>query len=202
MINSIGTIGAGKVGQAVALRAIRAGVSVVLSNSRGPQSLDAVVAELGEGALAGTLAEAMECDAVVLAVPFVDVPDVGRAIGDSSGKIVIDATNHFAQSHPAGGRVPLGGLTASEWVQDQLPGATIVKAFNSMYVKFISAEPCHEEGLQTVFVASDDESAKSAVISLVDAMGFAGIDLGSLADGGRLMQLDGLLSVKHFLFQA
>jgi NADP oxidoreductase coenzyme F420-dependent len=125
MFRSVGIIGSGAVGQAVARRCLAAGIPVVLSNSRGPASLGGIVSELGEAAAAGTVRRAADAELVVLAVPFVTVPDVGEQVDDWSGRVVVDATNQFAQYQPSyAGRVDLGSETGSEWVARRLPGAT------------------------------------------------------------------------------
>ena len=125
MFRSVGIIGSGAVAQAVARRCLAAGIPVVLSNSRGPASLGGIVSELGEAAAAGTVRRAADAELVVLAVPFVTVPDVGEQVDDWSGRVVVVATNQFAQYQPSyAGRVDLGSETGSEWVARRLPGAT------------------------------------------------------------------------------
>ncbi|WP_327276786.1 hypothetical protein OG609_36885 [Streptomyces sp. NBC_01224] len=104
-------------------------------------------------------------------------------------------------ANPWRGRYDVGDLTGSEWVAERLPGARIVKAFNTLFAAFIAADPQHEEGHQAVFYAGDDADAKAAVAALLNQFGFAALDLGGLREGGRLMQLDGPLSAPHFLLQ-
>src|ERR1700741_5530512 len=98
-------IGSGPVGRAVATRALAARIPVVLSNSRGPDTLAELVDELGEGASAGTVAQAADAGLVVVAIPFVKVPKLSGEVPDWSGRVVVDATNQFAQHEPtyAGG---------------------------------------------------------------------------------------------------
>lgn len=201
MFNSIGVIGAGTIGRAIAGHALRAGKSVLISNSRGPETLTAVVDRLGPGARAVTLNEATAADLVVLAVPFVNVPAVGAAVANWQGKIVVDATNQFARSNPYSGRADIGDLTGSEWVAEHLPGAVIIKAFNALFGQYVAADPRHAAGRQIVFYAGDDPAAKAGFGQLLDTFGFAGVDLGRLREGGRLMQLDGPLSGLHALRQ-
>jgi 8-hydroxy-5-deazaflavin:NADPH oxidoreductase len=132
----IGIIGSGVVGRSVATRALSARIRVVLSNSRGPDTLSELVDELGEGASAGTVAQAADADLVVVAVPFVKVPRLAGEVPDWSGRVVVDATNQFAQYEPTyTGFVDLGDETGSEWVARHLPGATVIKAFNAMYAE-------------------------------------------------------------------
>ncbi|GAA0932648.1 NAD(P)-binding domain-containing protein [Pseudonocardia zijingensis] len=198
---TIGTIGAGPAARAVAAHAARAGHPVLLSNSRGPDTLADAAAADGPGAAAATFDEAVAADLILLAVPFVAVPAVGRRLGDWSGRVVVDMTNQFARSDPYSGFADVSPLTGSEWVAQQLPGATLIKAFNAMYSGYIAPDPRHREGNQVVFLAGDDERAKAPFTRLVTELGFAPVDLGALREGGALMQLDGPLSGKHFLFQ-
>ncbi|MGW2689995.1 NADPH-dependent F420 reductase [Streptomyces sp. NPDC001414] len=198
---TLGTIGSGAAAQAVARHAVRAGHPVRMSNNRGPQSLTDLVSAIGPHATAATFEQAVESDLVLLAVPFVSVPEVGRRLDTWSGRVVVDMTNQFARSNPYGGFADVAPLTGSEWVAQQLPGATVIKAFNAMFSQYIAADPHHREGNQALFFAGDDADAKTAFADVVSGMGFAPIDLGGLREGGRLMQLRGPLSGKHFIFQ-
>jgi 8-hydroxy-5-deazaflavin:NADPH oxidoreductase len=202
MFKTIGTIGAGPIGKAVAAHALKAGHPVLLSNSRGPDTLPDVISGLGNGAEAVTLQEAAKCDLVILAVPFPNVPGVGEAVGDWTGRIVIDATNQYAKSNPYEGRADTGDLTGSEWVAQHLPGATIIKAFNDLNAPYVAAEPRHEDGTQVVFYAGDDAASKQQFAELVTSFGFAPVDLGGLRDGGKLTQLDGPLMELNALTQS
>ncbi|MEU4144737.1 NADPH-dependent F420 reductase [Streptomyces parvulus] len=197
----IGTVGAGTVAQAVARHAVTHGHEVVLSNSRGPASLSGLVGELGPLSHAGTPQEAAAAAIVVLAVGWPQVPDVATALPDLGGRIVIDATNQFASPPPQAEIADLGELTGSEYVASLLPGARVVKAFNTLYGQYIAADPRHPAGRQVLFLAGDDADAKATVRDLTGAFGFAPVDLGSLREGGRLMQLDGPLSALHVLKQ-
>ncbi|MEW2449295.1 NADPH-dependent F420 reductase [Streptomyces parvulus] len=197
----IGTVGAGTVAQAIARHAVTHGHEVVLSNSRGPASLSGLVGELGPLSHAGTPQEAAAAEIVVLAVGWPQVPDVATALPDLGGRIVIDATNQFASPPPHAEIADLGELTGSEYVASLLPGARVVKAFNTLYGQYIAADPRHPAGRQVLFLAGDDADAKATVRDLTGAFGFAPVDLGSLREGGRLMQLDGPLSALHVLKQ-
>jgi predicted dinucleotide-binding enzyme len=198
--STIGILGAGNIGRAVADKAIRHGHEVLIGNSRGPETLQAVVEQLGPKARAVTAEEAAQPDLVFLAVPFFAAPDL-TGLTDWSGKIVVDTTNQFAAASPWRGRYDVGDLTGSEWVAERLPGARIVKAFNTLFATFIAADPQHAEGRQVVFYAGDDADAKADVAGLLDEFGFAALDLGGLRAGGQLMQLDGPLNAQHFLLQ-
>src|ERR1700733_3264242 len=100
MIESVGIIGSGAVAQALARHLVDAGLRVLVSNSRGPASLTEVVSTLGDGAQAVTVADATKADIVILAIPFLKVPELTNAVPDWSGRVVIDATNQFAQYEP------------------------------------------------------------------------------------------------------
>ncbi|MFE3254186.1 NADPH-dependent F420 reductase [Nocardia sp. NPDC059091] len=198
--STIGILGAGNIGQAVADKAVRHDHEVLIGNSRGPETLRAVVEQLGPKAHAVTAGEAAQAELVFLALPFFAVPDL-TGLTDWSGKIVVDTTNQFAAANPWRGRYDVGDLTGSEWVAERLPGARIVKAFNTLFAAFIAADPQHAEGRQVIFYAGDDADAKAAVAGLLDEFGFAGLDLGGLRAGGQLMQLDGPLNARHLLLQ-
>ncbi|GAA3113142.1 NADPH-dependent F420 reductase [Streptomyces echinatus] len=198
--STIGVLGAGEVGQAVAGQAIRHGHEVAIGNSRGPETLEALVGRLGPKAHAVTAEAAARPELVFLSVPFFAVPEL-TGLTDWSGKIVIDTTNQFAAANPWRGRYDVGDLTGSEWVAEHLPGARVVKALNTLFAPFIAADPRHAEGRQVAFYAGDDNDAKAIVAGLLGEFGFATLDLGGLREGGRLMQLDGALSAKHLLLQ-
>jgi len=202
MFQSVGFIGAGALSQAVAHRLLAAAVPVLISNSRGPASLTDVVISLGEGAQAVTVAEAAKADLVILALPFGRVPELAGTVGSWSGRVVIDATNQFAQHSPHySGYLDLGDDTGSEWVARHLPGASVIKAFNAMFANFIRPDPRHREGRQVVFYAGDDQTATGDFDDLLIRMGFAPVGVGTLREGGRLMQLGGPLSALHVLKQ-
>jgi 8-hydroxy-5-deazaflavin:NADPH oxidoreductase len=185
-VSSVGIIGAGRLGQAMARAALRAGRAVVISNSRGPESLASVVSALGDGASAGTVDEAAAADIVVLAVPWPRVP-AAVAGREWNGRIVIDATNDFDPSD-------LNRRTSSEVVADLVPGARVVKAANTLGAAVLGSDP-HEGGGQRVIVLSgDDAGAKSEVIALFAEAGFFTIDLGGLRTGGEIQQIRGPLA--------
>jgi 8-hydroxy-5-deazaflavin:NADPH oxidoreductase len=197
---TIGIIGAGTIGRALAAHAAKAGHHVLISNSRGPETLVDVAGPLGPAVEAVSVAKAADADLVVLAVPFVAVPDVAAAVGDWTGRTVVDATNQFATASYEG-RADVGQLTGSEWVAQHLPGAHVIKAFNAMAGKYVAADPRHAEGRQVVFHAGDDAALNADFAALIETFGFAAVYVGGLADGGRLMQLDGYLSLLHVLKQ-
>jgi predicted dinucleotide-binding enzyme len=202
VFTSVGFIGSGPISRALAHHLVKAGIPAYLSNSRGPGSLADLIAELGDGAHAATVPEAAAADLVILALPFVRVPELTDRVPDWTSRIVVDATNQFAEFTPEySGFVDLGDETGSEWVARHLPGATIIKAFNAMYASFIAADPRHPDGRQVVFFAGDDPTSCQEFSDLIDGLGFAPVWVGGLHDGGKLMQLGGPLIPLHVLKQ-
>jgi 8-hydroxy-5-deazaflavin:NADPH oxidoreductase len=202
LFTNVGFIGSGELTGALAPHLTTAGVPVLISNSRGPASLTDMVTKLGDRAHAVTVAEAADADLVVLALPFVRVPQVADTVPDWTGRIVVDATNQFAQYTPVySGYVELGEETGSEWVARHLPGATVIKAFNAMYAKYLRPNPRHREGRQVVFYAGDDNTACARFDKLIDRLGFAPVPVGGLREGGKLMQLGGPLNALNVLKQ-
>jgi predicted dinucleotide-binding enzyme len=179
--NVVGIIGAGRLGQAMARTARRAGRDVVIANSRGPESLASVVSSLGEGVSAGTVDEAAAAGIVVIAVPWASVPEAVQGL-DWNSQIVIDATNDWAADD-------LQGRTSSELVADLVAGAQVVKAANTLGADVLGSDPREAGGQRVVFIAGDDADAKAEVVALFHDAGFAAIDLGDLATGGGMQQI-------------
>jgi predicted dinucleotide-binding enzyme len=189
-VMKIGIIGAGGIAQSVARQALGAGYEVILSNSRGPDTLKTVVHGLGAGATAGSVREAARADLVVLAVQWPNVAKALAGLPDWNGRTLIDATN--PTTGPPDFKLPnLGGKTSSEVVASLAPGARVVKALNTLTVANLSADPREAGGRRVLFVSGDDASAKQEVVRVLDRIGFATIDLGSLAIGGALQQFPG-----------
>jgi predicted dinucleotide-binding enzyme len=184
--NSVGIIGAGRIGQAMARTAQRAGRPAVLANSRGPDSLTSVVSTLGDGVSPGTVEQAAAAGVVVLAVPWPRVPEAVQGIGWTD-QIVIDATNDFDPSD-------LNGRTSSEVVADLLEPARVVKAANTFAAAVLAADPQEAGGQRVIFLSGDDGDAKSEVAALFKAAGFFAIDLGGLSSGGAMQQVGGPLA--------
>lgn len=186
----IGIIGAGMIGGTTARLFAKAGHEVAVSNSRGPESLAELVAELGPRARALDVDEAARFgDIVLLAVPW-RRPEALPSPEAVAGKIVVDAMNPYKEG---GGIVDLGKTTSSEETARRLPGARLVKAFNTIWYKHLGANgrpdlPVEER--QTIFLAGDDAEAKAAVARLIEEIGFAPVDTGSLREGGRRQQPD------------
>jgi 8-hydroxy-5-deazaflavin:NADPH oxidoreductase len=191
---AIGIIGAGRIGSALASHLTRAGYEVVLANSRGPASLAQVVAYLGSNARAGTSSLAAAQPVVILAVKWANLPDIVQDLPSISGKIVIDASNPYLEKDGQLVVADLEGRTSSEIVAELLVGAKLVKAFNTLLASVLAADPKEAGGRRVIFLSGDHEDAKAEVRSIISAVGWAPLDLGSLATGGRLQQARGPLA--------
>lgn len=187
VMTTIGLIGAGHIGSQLARAAIANGHDVVLSNSRGPETLADLVAELGPSARAGTPAEAAE--AADIAVVTTPVSAIGSVpVEPLVGKPVIDTNNYYSQRDGVIAELEDGSLTSAELLQRHLVGANVVKAFNHIQSAAITAE-AQEAGTpdrRALAVASDDDSAKATVAAFIDSIGFDVVDLGALAEGWRV----------------
>ena len=182
----IGIIGAGMIGGTLAHLLVARGHEVAVSNRRGPQSLQALVAELGPTASAMTVEEAANWgEVIVLAVPW-RTPDALPPAELVAGKVVIDAMNPYRES---GGTYDLGESSSSEETRKRLPGARLVKAFNTIYFRHLATAgrpDLPDDERRAIFVAGDDEQAKAVVASLIRELGFAAVDGGTLREGVRL----------------
>ncbi|WP_311239332.1 MULTISPECIES: NAD(P)-binding domain-containing protein [unclassified Xanthomonas] len=211
---SIGIIGSGALGANVARALAKKGIAASISNSRGPASLAALVDELGLSITAVSAAEAASADIVIAAVRWVDAEKVMTGLPAWNGRIVIDGTNPVEFIDPASAdandpsnplaaygikAVDLAGKHSSEVFKHFVPGARVVKAFNHLDVNVL-AEPEVAGGKRVLFYSGDDAAAKAEVHALIDAMGFAPVDLGSLDVGGTLASLPfGSLSAQNFV---
>lgn len=183
----IGIIGAGRIGSTLARLFACAGHEVAIANSREPDTLAGLVAELGPNVAATTPARAVEFGSViVLALPWRNIDQLPSS-DLFAGKIVIDATNPYTAD---GHVIDLEGRTSSGIVAGSLLGARIVKAFNTIYWENLAnpGSPANPLDRLVIFVASDDVRAKSVVSQLIEDVGFAPVDTGSLREGGRRQQ--------------
>jgi predicted dinucleotide-binding enzyme len=186
---SIGIIGAGNIGRAIATALANKGIAATLSNSRGPDSLADVVAAIGPSISAGTREDAAAKDIVFVAVNWSKLPAALAGLPDFDGRIVIDTNNPIEA--PLFKPFDLGSRASSEVFADKVPGARVVKAFNHLQPHLVSGDPASEGGKRVLFYSGEDVDAKAQVGALIDRLGFAGIDLGSLAIGARLVQFPG-----------
>jgi 8-hydroxy-5-deazaflavin:NADPH oxidoreductase len=197
----VGFIGAGNVTRTFGRHLITAGHTIVVSNSRGPETLADFVAELGPGASAGTREQAAGCDVVILATLWVKVPEALKGI-DWGGRILIDATNAHMDAKPdislAGvtrsrAELQSTGRTSSELVAEMAVGARLVKSISNMPMVWIQ-DFSPNKPRTVIFTSGDDIEAKQRVIELINSTGLVAIDLGSLAVGGAMHEVGAPLS--------
>ncbi|RMH86980.1 NADP oxidoreductase [Pseudomonas sp. AOB-7] len=185
---NIGIIGAGAIGTAIAQALATAGIDVVIANSRGPDSLAALVERLGPKVRAVSREEAARADLVFLAVNWSKLAGAVEGLGPWNGRIVIDANNPIEA--PTFRAVDLGGRASSAVVGDLLPGARLVKAFNHLQPALLTGDPQAEGGRRVLFVSGEDTAAKVTVAALIERLGFFALDLGG-NEQGRLAQFPG-----------
>jgi predicted dinucleotide-binding enzyme len=193
MKKKLGIIGAGMIAKTITRHLAKAGYSVTISNSRDAESLKDVAATLGEAVKAATAIEAAKSDIVILALPWKSLAAL-PLLTDWNGKYVIDATNHFVTYQPDFKLADLGDKTSSEIVQSFIDGAKIVKAFNTLSYKIVEKDPHESNGRRVLFLSGDYADVKNEAMEIIKSIGFAPIDLGSLAIGGRLQQAGGNLA--------
>jgi predicted dinucleotide-binding enzyme len=194
----IGFLGAGNVTRTFGRHLINAGHTIVVSNSRGPETLAHFVADLGQHAIAGTREQAVECDAVILATHWVKVPEAVKGI-DWRGRILIDATNahldppDISLAGVTRSRAALNGRTSSEIVAEMVVGARLVKSISNIPMAWIQ-DFSPNKPRTVIFTSGDDIESKQLVIELVNSTGLVAIDLGSLAIGGAMHEVGAPLS--------
>jgi predicted dinucleotide-binding enzyme len=186
----IGVIGAGNIGANAARLFVKADHQVAISNSRGPQTLETLVEELGDNATAATVEQARDFgDIVFISIPlgkYTDLPTNGW-----EDKIVIDSNNYYPERDSNMPDLDSGATTSSELLLQHLPGARIVKGFNTIWFEHLRSQGNVElplEDRRAIFIAGDDSDAKAVVAKLIEDIGFAAVDTGFLAAGGRTQQ--------------
>lgn len=185
-MTTIGFIGSGNIGTALAHVTTAAGYDVVMSNSRGPETLADLIGELGPRARAATSQEAAAAgDLVVVTVPLKNYRDV--PVAPLAGKIVIDTNNYYPERDGQIAELDAETTTTSELLQAHLPTSKVVKAFNHIFAADIAkdATPAGTADRRALAIAGDDEAAKATVSALIDELGFDVVDLGPLAEGWR-----------------
>jgi predicted dinucleotide-binding enzyme len=182
----IGFIGSGKIGGTVARLAVAAGYDVVMSNSRGPQTLTELVTDLGEHARAATATEAARAgDIVVVSIPYGRIGDVPEE--PLAGKVVIDTNNYYPQRDGNDPELDRGETTSSETLQRHLPTSHVVKLFNNIFFRHLQqlARPGGAPDRSALPIAGNDRSAKQTVTEFLDRIGYDASDAGPLAEGWR-----------------
>jgi len=185
-MTTVGFIGSGMIGSTVARLSVTAGHQVVLSNSRGPETLKDLADELGPLARAGTGEQAAaDGDIVVVTIPLRAYRSVPA--GPLVGKTVIDTTNYYPQRDGQIAELDSGSITSSELLQRHLPGSAVVKAFNNIYYRHLLslARPAGAADRTFLPTAGDGPAAKQAVSAFLDSIGYGTVDAGPLADSWR-----------------
>lgn len=185
-MTTVGLIGSGNIGGTVARLAVAAGYDVVLSNSRGPETLTELAAGLGPRARAATAAESAEAgDLVVVTIPLHAYRSV--PVAPVTGKVVMDTNNYYPQRDGQIAELDDGSATSSELLQRHLPEAKVVKVFNNIYFKHLLslARPAGAADRSALPIAGDDPAARASVTAFLDALGYDTVDAGPLAEGRR-----------------
>jgi 8-hydroxy-5-deazaflavin:NADPH oxidoreductase len=188
-MTTIGFIGSGHIGSQVARLAVANGYDVVLSNSRGPETLSALVNELGPRARAATPAEAAEtADIAVVSVPLKSYRKT--PVEPLAGKVVIDTNNYYPQRDGHIRELDDERATTSELLQAHLPSSKVVKAFNHIYAADITKDgQAHgTKNRRALAIAGDDRNAKATVTGMLDAFGFDTVDMGPLKESWRIQR--------------
>ena len=184
-MTTVGFIGSGMIGGTVARLSVAAGHQVVLSNSRGPETLKDLVEELGPLATAATGAQAAEAgDLVVVAIPVKAYPSL--TAGPLAG-LVLDTGNYYPQRDGQIADLDAGVITSSGLLQRDLPESAVVKVFNNIFFKHLRSlpRPAGAADRSALPIAGDDEEAKAAVAAFLDSIGYDAVDAGSLAESWR-----------------
>jgi predicted dinucleotide-binding enzyme len=186
---TIGLIGAGTIGSQLARLAVARGYDVVISNSRGPETLTALVAALGPRARAATVVEAAKAgDIVVVTIPLKHYRTVPAE--PLAGKVVIDTNNYYPQRDGQIPELDNESTTTSELLQAHLPASKVVKAFNHIYAAQLTTDgrPAGTKDRRALVIAGNDPGAKAAVTRLLDEFGFDAVDAGPLKEGWRIQR--------------
>jgi predicted dinucleotide-binding enzyme len=188
-MKTIGFIGAGHIGSQVARLAVANGYDVVISNSRGPETLSELAAELGPKARAGTAMDAARSgDIVVVTIPLKSYATV--PVEPLAGKIVIDTNNYYPERDGHIAELDNESTTTSELLQKHLPESRVVKAFNHIYAAELTThgQPAGSKNRRALVIAGDDPDAKATVTHLLDQFGFDTVDAGALPEGWRIQR--------------
>ncbi|HWG13268.1 MAG TPA: NADPH-dependent F420 reductase [Streptosporangiaceae bacterium] len=183
---TVGFIGSGRIGGTVARLSVAAGHTVVVSNSRGPDTLKDLVDELGPMARACSTDDAAEAgDLVVVATPLAAISHV--PVRPAVGKAVIDANNYYAQRDGHIADLDSGQVTSSELLRRHLPGASVVKVFNNIYYRHLEhlARPAGALDRSFLPTAGDNAQALMTVAQFLDSIGYGAVDYGPLAESWR-----------------
>jgi predicted dinucleotide-binding enzyme len=188
-MKTIGLIGAGNIGSQLARLAVAHGYDVVISNSRGPETLSDLVKELGPKARAAVAADAAQAgDIVVVTVPLKNYREV--PVAPLAGKIVIDTNNYYPERDGHIRELDNESTTTSELLQAHLPNSKVVKAFNHIYAAELTkdGQPKGSKNRRALAIAGNDQAAKATVSQLIDQFGFDNVDIGPLKESWRIQR--------------
>ena len=194
---SYSIIGTGEVGRTLAGLFQRAGLKVMVANTRGREGAQPVAADIGTSVVASSIDEALKADIILFAVKFVNFKDVGALRDDWTGTIVVDVTNAAFLPQEVQDR-ELQGRLSSEVNSERVPGSKLVKAFNQLPMPALSSD-VPSGGKRVIFVSSDHDDASAAVAKLIGQLGFAAIEIGKIAEGGRLIQAKSALVFQNLI---
>jgi polyisoprenoid-binding protein YceI/predicted dinucleotide-binding enzyme len=185
-------VGTGSIGSVLAQRFSDHHVPALFANTRGPETID--VTELSASITPVTLDTALDADVIILAIPFLQVRELGRRRADWSGKVVVDTTNAFLV--PNSEKI-LGGRLSTDFNAEAFLGAAVVKSFNQTAARQLAEKRPSEFGRRVVFVSSNDSAASALVAGLCTDLGFAPIELGRIDQGGVLIQARNALVLRN-----
>lgn len=189
IMTTLGIIGAGHIGSQLARLAVKSGYDVVIANSRGPDTLASLVAELGPKARAATAQGAAEAgDVVVVTIPLKSYKQV--PVAPLRGKIVVDTNNYYPERDGHVRELDDESTTTSELLQAHLPTSKVVKAFNHIYAAALTTDgsPPGTKNRRALVIAGNDASAKSVVARMIDQFGFDTVDVGPLSESWRIQR--------------
>ncbi|RIV23940.1 NADP oxidoreductase [Fibrisoma montanum] len=194
MSYTIGIIGSGHIGRGLATHLAKTTYPVLITNSRGPESLTDLVASIGGSLTAADLNQTIaQADVLFIAVPWTQLSDLANELQRYSGKIIVDATNNIVSVNPFQ-LADTAGKTTGEYVAALFPDQRVVKAFNTLAAAALAQPTQSDLGNTVIIISGDDDDAKKEVADITKAMGFEPIDIGTFQQGGALQDVDGALS--------
>ncbi|SOD96947.1 NADPH-dependent F420 reductase [Spirosoma fluviale] len=194
MSYTIGIIGSGHIGRGLATHLAKTNYPVLITNSRGPASLTNLLSSISGSLTAADLSQTIaRADVLFIAVPWAQIPDVARELQNSSGKIIVDASNNIVSVSPFR-LADTAGKSTGEYVADLFPTHRVVKAFNTLAAATLAEPSQTNVGSTVIFMSGDHVDAKKEVADITKAMGFEPIDLGTFKQGGHLQDVGGALS--------
>jgi predicted dinucleotide-binding enzyme len=194
MTQKIGIIGAGNIGRGLATHLSKTDHEVMITNTRGVDSLKDLVLSIGGSLIAAEFKETLEqSDVLFIAVPWVNVPDVAKELAMYKDKLIIDATNNIVSVAPFQ-LADLSGRSTGEYISLLFPTHRVVKAFNTLGAAILALPQKSTRGNTVIFLSGDNTEAKKQTAEIAIAMGFAPIDIGTFKEGGKLQDVGGALS--------